>query len=71
MRDAALELARISREGLRRLAHAGSKARDETGFLEPVFEQIELGKSPGQVVLERWEGEWERSADRLIDYARY
>jgi glutamate--cysteine ligase len=71
MRDAALELARISREGLRRIGHAGSKASDETSYLEPVFEQIELGKSPGQVVLERWEGEWERSVDRLIEYARY
>jgi glutamate--cysteine ligase len=71
MRDAALELARIAREGLRRIAHAGSRAPDETAFLDPVFEQIELGKSPGQVVLERWEGEWERSVDRLIDYARY
>jgi len=71
MRDAALELTRISREGLRRIAHAGSRAADETGFLEPIFEQIELGKSPGQVVLERWEGDWARSVDRLIDYARY
>jgi glutamate--cysteine ligase len=70
-----LELARdltgLARDGLRRLAHAGRRDADETGFLDPVFEQIELGKSPGQVVFERWEGEWQRSVDRLIEYARY
>jgi hypothetical protein len=27
--------------------------------------------SPGQIVAERWEGEWGRSVDRLIEYARY
>ena len=57
--------------GLRRLAHAGRRDADETGFLDPVFEQLALGKSPGQVVFERWEGDWHRSVDRLIEYARY
>jgi glutamate--cysteine ligase len=69
--EMAAELATLSREGLRRIAHAGSRDPDETGFLDPIFEQIETGKSPGSVVLERWEGEWERSLDRLIEYARY
>ena len=44
---------------------------DETGYLDPIHAQLALGKSPGRVVLERWEAEWERSLDRLIDYARY
>jgi glutamate--cysteine ligase len=69
--ELARELAEISREGLRRLAHAGRRDPDETGFLDPLFEQLALGVSPGRVVLDRWEGEWERSVDRLIDYARY
>ena len=43
----------------------------ETGFLDPVFEQIALGQSPGQVTVDRWEGEWHRSVDRLIESARY
>ncbi len=71
MRDLARELISISREGLRRIGHAGQRDPDETPFLDPLVEQIELGVSPGQVVLERWEGEWGRSVDRLIDYARY
>jgi glutamate--cysteine ligase len=69
--ELARELAEISRDGLRRLRHAGRRDPDETGFLDPIFEQLELGVSPGRVILDRWEGEWERSVDRLIDYARY
>ena len=71
----ALELARellaISSEGLRRIGHGGRVDADERGYLDPVAEQLELGKSPGQVVLERWEGEWQRAVSSLIGYARY
>jgi len=69
--DLARELAEISREGLKRIAHAGRRDPDESNFLDPIFEQLELGVSPGQLVLDRWEGEWGRSLDRLIEYARY
>lgn len=73
--DSVLELARalaaISRDGLRRIAHAGSRDGDETAYLEPVFEQLEIGASPGQIVAQLWEGDWGHSLHRLIDYARY
>jgi len=69
--DLARELARISREGLCRIGHAGATEPDESSFLDAVFEQLDRGASPGQVILERWNGEWEKSIDRLIDYARY
>jgi len=67
----ARELAELARSGLERIGHAGPSAPDESVFLDPIFEQLALGKSPGQVVLECWEGEWERSFERLIEYARY
>jgi glutamate--cysteine ligase len=69
--EIAKELAAIAREGLRRIGHAGRRDPDETGFLDPILEQLATGASPGQIVLERWEGEWGRSVDRLIGYARY
>jgi glutamate--cysteine ligase len=69
--ELARELASISREGLARIAHKGRRDPDETDFLDPIFAQLELGASPGQLVLDRWEGEWGRSLDRLIEYARY
>ena len=67
----ARELVEIARNGLERIGHAGPSAPDESAFLDPIFAQLALGKSPGQVVLECWEGEWERSFERLIEYARY
>ena len=67
----ARELADLASEGLRRIGHAGRNDRDERPYLEPIFEQLERGVSPGELVLERWEGEWNRSPDRLLDYARY
>jgi len=69
--ELARELAAIAREGLRRIAHAGRRDADESAYLDPIDEQLALGRSPGEEVLERWEGEWGRSLDRLIDYARY
>jgi glutamate--cysteine ligase len=69
--EIARDLTRLAHDGLRRLGHAGRRDPDETGFLAPVFEQLERGKSPGLVVVERWEGDWQRSVDRLIEYARY
>jgi len=69
--DLARELAAIARHGLRRIGHAGRRDPDESAYLDPIDEQLALGRSPGEVVLERWEGEWGRSLDRLIDYARY
>ena len=69
--EIARDLAALARAGLARIAHAGRRDADETGFLDPVFEQLESGRSPGQVVVERWEGDWQRSVERLIEYARY
>jgi glutamate--cysteine ligase len=67
--ELARELVSIAGAGLARLGAAGGD--DEGRFLDPLRAQLELGKSPGQLVLERWEGEWGRSLPRLIEYARY
>jgi gamma-glutamylcysteine synthetase len=40
-------------------------------LLDPLDELLERGQSPGEIVLERWQGEWSGSADRLIDSTRY
>jgi glutamate--cysteine ligase len=70
-KDLASELVAISAEGLRRIAHAGHGEPDETSFLEPLQEQIASGKSPGELLLEKWETEWDHSLPKLMDYARY
>jgi glutamate--cysteine ligase len=67
----ARELVAIADEGLRRIGHAGSSSPDERGFLDPIRERLDHERSPGEEILQRWEGEWAGSVDRLIEYARY
>ncbi|MGH0036158.1 MAG: glutamate--cysteine ligase [Myxococcota bacterium] len=69
--DLARELVGIAGEGLRRIAERGETDRDERGFLDVLHAQIELGVSPGEVVLRHWEGDWQGRPERLIEYARY
>jgi glutamate--cysteine ligase len=69
--ELAHELAAIAREGLARIGDAGRNDADECAYLDPIFEQLESGLSPGETVAVRWEAEWGRSIDRLIDFARY
>ena len=68
----ARELVALSSAGLARIDHRGGPDdRDERGFLDPIHEILERGSSPGEEILARWEGEWDRSLDELIAYARY
>jgi hypothetical protein len=60
------------REGGARAHRDGSgDAPDETRLPRAARGRRRLGRSPGEEVLLRWEGEWERSPARLIEYARY
>jgi glutamate--cysteine ligase len=67
----ARELVAIARTGLVRIGDGSRGESDERGFLDPLLAVAERGRSPGEEVLARWEGAWERSPQRLIEYARY
>jgi len=69
--ERARELTEVAAEGLRRIAERGETDRDERSFLDPIRAQLELGRSPGQVVADEWEGAWERRPERLLEYVRY
>jgi glutamate--cysteine ligase len=68
LRPLARELVAIAREGLRRLAPPGV---DETRYVEPLEAVVARGTSPGEDVLERWQGAWGGLPERLIEHARY
>ena len=67
----ARELLEIARAGLARIGDGDGSEPDERGFLDPLREVAERGRSPGEEVLARWEGSWRGSPERLIEYARY
>ncbi len=69
--EMARELVAISGEGLSAMIARGEADAGEEGFLAPLHELLERGRSPGEEFLERWRGEWGGSIERLIDCAKY
>lgn len=67
----ARELVGIADAGLGRIHADGWSDHDERHFLDPLREQIEKGVSPGEEILERWRGEWNRDRQKLIAATRY
>ena len=57
------------------IAHAGLSARkrlnaagdDETGFLDPLREIVASGKTPAEVLLDRYNGAWGGDITRIYD----
>jgi len=66
MREFAGEILRLSETGLRRRARLDSQGRDETVYLEPLFEIVESGRSPALEKLERFHGPWAGDIDRVF-----
>jgi glutamate--cysteine ligase len=69
--DLARELVVCAAEGLRRIASEGSSGGGEAHLLDPLLEQIDKGMSPGEEILERWRGEWNRDWSSLIEATRF
>jgi glutamate--cysteine ligase len=69
--DLAREVVAIAATALRRLAARDGAGRDESVFLDALRPVLDAGRSPGEEVLERWEGAWQRDPRRLIADTRY
>jgi glutamate--cysteine ligase len=69
--EMAKELAAIAEEGLKAIGERGQAGNDERQFLKPIWAQLELGKSPGEILAERWERDWKREPRRMIEDCAY
>jgi glutamate--cysteine ligase len=69
--DMAREIVSYSAEGLKRISKSGFSPSDESGFLDPLVEQIEKGISPGEEIANSWRGEWGHNREKLIAATRY
>ena len=70
LREVALEMLDIAREGLHRRARRSSAGEDETHFLDPLFAVAGSGRSPAEELLEDFHTRWRGNIDPVfVDYA--
>jgi glutamate--cysteine ligase len=69
--EMAKDLLDLAAGGLKKLDARNRAGDDETLFLDPLYEILDRGSSPGQDLLERWEGAWSRRTDLLVEYSKY
>jgi glutamate--cysteine ligase len=70
LRDIALEMLEISREGLHRRARRNIAGEDETHFLDPLFAIAGAGRTPAEELLEDFRTRWGGKIDPIYtDYA--
>jgi glutamate--cysteine ligase len=70
LRDIALEMLEVAREGLHRRARRSAAGEDETHFLDPLFAIAGGGRTPAEELLEDYRARWGGSVDPVFtDYA--
>jgi glutamate--cysteine ligase len=70
LRDVALEVLEIAREGLNRRARKSAFGEDETHFLDPLFAIAQSGRTPAEALLDDFRGRWHGAIDPVYtDYA--
>ena len=66
MRDVARDTLELSAAGLKRRARLDADGRDEAGYLRPLVEIAESGRTPAEIWLERYETVWGGSVDPVF-----
>src|ERR1043165_315218 len=69
--DLAKECLALSAAGLQRRNFRDSQGRDETRYLSPLQEIVARGTSPAEVLLEKYNGPWQRSVEPVFAEAAY
>ena len=67
----AREIVDLAAKGLQRIGAVNRSGEDERLFLDPLYETLDRGTSPGRQLLTRLEGSWDHRIERLIEYAAY
>jgi len=65
LRDIAGAVLDIAGAGLKARARLNGAGDDETGFLEPLREVVRTGKTPAEVLLDRYHGAWGGDVSRV------
>ncbi len=62
-----LDVLSIARDGLKRRARRDARGRDETVYLEPLFELVRDGKTVADDLLEQFHGPWNGKIDPIFE----
>ena len=71
LRDIAGEVLDIAAVGLKARARLNASGDNESGFLEPLREIVRTGKVPAQLLLDRFNGDWQGDISRVYEEARF
>lgn len=61
----------IARSGLRARGKMSVSGDDETGFLQELDRTLETGKTPAEVLLDKYAGEWNKDLTRVFEDLAY
>ena len=71
LQSLALEVLELASAGLTARKRLGSSGENETGFLEPLFANVEAGLTPADKKLALYHGRWNGSVDPVFTEAAY
>jgi glutamate--cysteine ligase len=69
--DLARETLTLARKGLAKRERLDAQGRDETGYLAPLDEIVERGRTAAELLLEKYHGPWGGSVDPVFDEYAY
>lgn len=69
--DVARDVVAMSQSGLKRRARLNGAGFDESQYLTPLLETIAAGKTPAEIMLSRYHGEWAGNIDRVFEDFAY
>ncbi len=67
MNDLAKEVLDIATAGLNARGQINSMGDNESGFLNPLRQIVDCGKSPAQQLLDKYQGEWQGDLSKIYD----
>ena len=71
LQEIALEVLEMASAGLSGRNHLGASGENETGFLEPLFANVQAGLTPAEKKLALYHGRWNGSVDPVFMEAAY
>jgi len=71
VRDLALEVIELARQGLAARARLNAAGDNETGFLSPLQEVADKGVTPAERKLDWYQGKWRKSVDPVFSQCAY